>query len=311
MTKLDSKLMVYISKRLLLTIVTIFIIITVTFFVMHAIPGGPFLSEKAVTPEVEAALNEKYGLDVPVGEQFVNYLNGIIHFDFGPSIKSRGRTVTDIILTGFATSAKLGALAASIAILFGVSFGSLAAIKRNKASDRVIMVSTTAFVAMPSFVLGSFFLILFCVIWPIFPVNGALPGGMVLPTITLALYPTAYITRLTRSSMLDVLQQDYIRTAEAKGVSRVLIIYKHALKNALIPVITYVGPMIAYILTGSLVVERIFSVPGLGRQFINSITNRDYPVIMGTTIFLATLVVLMNLVSDIMYKAVDPRIDFS
>lgn len=243
-------------------------------------------------------------------QQYGNYLLGVLKFDFGPSIKSRGRDVIEIIVDGFKTSAKIGGIAAAIAIFSGVFFGSLAAIKRNKAVDRTIMVSTTAFVAMPSFVLGSFFLIIFTVFWQVFPSNGALPGGLFLPTLTLALYPTAYITRLTRSSMLDVLQQDYIRTAEAKGVSKYLIIYKHALKNALIPVITYVGPMIAYILTGSLVVEKIFSVPGLGRMFINSITNRDYPVIMGTTIFLATLIVLMNLLSDIMYKVVDPRIDF-
>ncbi len=308
---MNSKLFGYILKRLILTIVTIFLIITITFFVMHAIPGGPFLSEKAVTQEVTDALNAKYGLDVSLGQQYLNYLNGILHFDFGPSIKNRGRDVIDMITEGFATSAKLGIVSALIAIFLGVSFGSLAAIKRNKAIDRTIMVSTTAFVAMPSFVIGSFFLILFCVIWPIFPPNGELPGGMVLPTIALALYPTAYITRLTRSSMLDVLQQDYIRTAKAKGVSQLKMIYKHSLKNALIPVITYVGPMIAYILTGSLVVEKIFSVPGLGRAFVNSIINRDYPLIMGTTIFLATLVVIMNLLSDISYKIVDPRIDFS
>lgn len=308
---MNSKLMWYIIKRLLLTVVTIYLIITITFFVMHAIPGGPFLGERAITPEVTAALEEKYGLDVPLFGQYTNYLSDLIKFDFGPSIKQRGREVVDIILDGFKTSAKLGLVASSIAITFGISFGSIAAIKRNKMIDRTIMVSTTAFVAMPSFVLGSFFLIVFCVIWPIFPPNGALPGGLVLPTIALALYPTAYITRLTRSSMLDVLKQDYIRTAQAKGVSQVLVIFKHALKNALIPVITYVGPMIAYILTGSLVVEKIFSVPGLGRAFISSITNRDYPMIMGTTIFLATLVVLMNLVSDVMYKVVDPRIDFS
>lgn len=308
---MDSKMMAYIFKRLLLAVVTIWLIVTITFFVMKAIPGGPFLSEKAVSQEVTDALNAKYGLDKPLLTQYFTYLNGIIHFDLGPSLKSRGRDVIDIIAEGFKVSGKLGITAAGIAIVFGITFGSIAAINRNKIIDETIMVSTTAFVAMPSFVIGSFLLITFCVIWQVFPANGSLPGGMFLPTIALALYPMAYITRLTRSSMLDVLQQDYIRTARAKGVSYFLLIFKHSLKNALIPVITYIGPMIAYILTGSFVVEKIFSVPGLGRAFINCITNRDYPVIMGTTIFLATLVVLMNLVSDILYKVVDPRIDFS
>lgn len=308
---MDSKIFVYIIKRLLLSVVTIWLIITITFFVMKAIPGGPFLSEKAVTQEVTDALNAKYGLDKPLMTQYFTYLKGILQFDFGPSLKSRGRDVIDIISEGFLVSGKLGIIAASIATIFGVTFGSVAAINRNKLVDSSIMVSTTAFVAMPSFVIGSFLLIVFSVLWKLFPANGSLPGGMFLPTIALALYPMAYITRLTRSSMLDVLQQDYIRTARAKGVSNFLLIFKHALKNALIPVITYIGPMIAYILTGSFVVEKIFSVPGLGRTFINCITNRDYPVIMGTTIFLATMVVLMNLVSDILYKIVDPRIDFS
>lgn len=307
---MNSKMMSYIIKRILLTIVTIWLIITITFFAMKAIPGGPFLSEKAVTQEVTDALNAKYGLDKPIFEQYTTYLTDILHFDFGPSLKSRGRVVIDIITEGFAVSGKLGIIAASIAITLGIVFGSVAAIHRNKLIDQTIMVSTTAFVAMPSFVIGSFMLLLFCVYWNILPANGDLPGGLILPVVALALYPTAYITRLTRSSMLDVLQQDYIRTAKAKGVSYYLLIFKHALKNALIPVITYAGPMIAYILTGSLVVEKIFAVPGLGRAFISSITNRDYPLIMGTTIFLATMVVLMNLVSDLLYKVVDPRIDF-
>lgn len=308
---MSSKMLSYILKRVLLTVLTIFVIITVTFFVMHAIPGGPFLSEKAVTPEVLAALEAKYGLDKPLTTQYFLYLKGVLELDFGPSLKSRGREVIDIILEGFAVSGKLGLTAAAIAIFFGILLGSLAAINRNKIYDNIIMVVTTAFVAIPGFVAGTFLLILFCVKWPILPSNGALPGGLILPVIALSLYPMSYITRLTRSSMLDVLQQDYIRTARAKGVSNILIIFKHAIKNALIPVITYVGPMIAYIVTGSFVIEKIFSVPGIGREFVSCITNRDYPAIMGTTIFLASLIVIMNLVSDIFYKVVDPRIDFS
>ncbi len=307
---MNSKMLWYILKRIGLAILTVFLIITITFFVMHAVPGGPFLSEKAKSPEVIAALEAKYGLDKPLFQQYLTYLKDVCRLDFGPSLKQRGLTVNDIIVSGFKVSAKIGIIAALIAIVLGIVFGCMAAIFRNKVIDKSIMVLSTASVAMPSFVIGSFLLIVFCVILQIFPANGALKGGLFLPIVSLALYPTAYITRLTRSSMLDVLGQDYIRTANAKGVSKAKVVFKHALKNALIPVITYCGPMIASILTGSMVVEKIFSVPGLGTKFVTSISNRDYPMIMGTTIFLATLVVIMNLISDILYKVVDPRIDF-
>lgn len=308
---MDSKLALYIVKRLLLAIFTVFLVITITFFAMKAIPGGPFLSEKAATPAVTAALEAKYGLDKPVMEQYVTYLEGVIKFDFGPSIKNRGREVSDLLLEGFRTSGKLGLMAAGIAIVMGLIFGSLASVFHNKVIDKVIMVLSTASVAMPSFVIATILLLLLCITVPIFPSNGSTAAGLILPVISLSLYPMAYITRLTRSSMLDVLGQDYIRTARAKGVSPAKVIFKHSLKNAVTPVITYVGPMIAYILTGSLVVEKIFAVPGLGNYFFSSIINRDYPMIMGTTIFLATIMVIMTLLSDICYKIFDPRVDFS
>ena len=242
-------------------------------------------------------------------EQYFTYLKDIVtKFDFGPSIKQRGRQVTDIIADGLKVSAKLGVIAAALALVVGIVLGAVAALRRNKLIDKIIMVITTALVSMPSFIMGSLLLILFAVKWKLLPANGATTQGLVLPVITLSLSPMAYITRLTRSSMLDVLGQDYIRTARAKGVPGARIIFGHALKNSLIPVITYVGPMLAYIVTGSLVVEKIFSVSGIGRAFVNSITNRDYPLIMGTTIVLASLIVIMNLISDILYKVVDPRI---
>ena len=220
----------------------------------------------------------------------------------------KGREVSDILSEGFQVSGKIGLIAACLAIVVGVTLGTVASINRNKVIDKVIMVFTTACNALPAFIIGSFFLVIFCVKLNWLPANGTAKGGLVLPILTLSLYPMAYITRLTRSSMLDVLGQDYIRTARAKGVSQKKSIFVHALKNALIPVITYVGPMLAGILTGSLVVEQIFSIGGLGRQFVQSIINRDYTLIMGTTIFLSVLIVLMNLVSDILYKIVDPRI---
>lgn len=306
---MSSKTLVYILKRMLLAILTVWIVITVTFFVMRAVPGGPFMGEKAITPAAQAALEAKYGMDKPLFEQYTTYLSDIVtRFDFGPSLKNRGRDVIDVISDGFKTSIPLGLSAASIALVTGVILGAVAALRRNKFIDKVIMVITTAFVSMPSFIMGSLLLIVFAVKFPILPANGAAEGGLILPVITLALYPMAYITRLTRSSMLDVLGQDYIRTARAKGVSPTKVIFKHALKNSLIPVATYFGPMLAYIVTGSLVVEQIFAVPGIGRAFVSSITDRDYPMIMGTTIVLAALIVIMNLVSDILYKVIDPRI---
>lgn len=306
---MSAKTLGYILKRLGLAILTVWVVITATFFIMHAVPGGPFMSEKATTAAVTAQLEAKYGLDKPLMEQYFTYLKDIVtKFDFGPSTKQRGRQVTDIIADGFKVSAKLGVIAAALALVVGIVLGAVAALRRNKLIDKIIMVITTALVSMPSFIMGSLLLILFAVKWKLLPANGATTQGLVLPVITLSLSPMAYITRLTRSSMLDVLGQDYIRTARAKGVPGARIIFGHALKNSLIPVITYVGPMLAYIVTGSLVVEKIFSVSGIGRAFVNSITNRDYPLIMGTTIVLASLIVIMNLISDILYKVVDPRI---
>ena len=279
---------------------------------MHFVPGGPFASEKAITPAAQAALEAKYRLDKPLMEQYWTYLvDAFTKFDFGPSLKQRGRMVIDVIKDGLKTSAKLGIIAAAWATIVGVVLGAMAALRRNTILDRVVMVISTAFVSMPSFIMGSLLLLLFSVKLGLVPANGETAKGLILPVITLGLSPMANIIRLTRSSMLDVLGQDYIRTARAKGVAPAKIIFGHALKNALIPVITYVGPMLAYIVTGSLVVEQIFAVPGIGRAFVQSIINRDYSMIMGTTIVLASLIVIMNLISDILYKIVDPRIDFS
>lgn len=306
---MNSKIIFYILKRILLAAFTVWAVITVTFFVMRMIPGGPFVGEKATTPAAQAALEAKYGLDKPVLDQYFTYLKDIVtDFDFGPSLKQRGRQVIDIIIDGLKTSSVLGACAALLALITGVSLGTAAALKRNRLLDKVIMVISTAFVSMPSFIIGTLLLLFFALRLNIFPANGSTFQGLILPIITLSLYPMAYITRLTRSSMLDVLGQDYIRTARAKGIAESRIITKHALKNSLIPVITYFGPMLAYIITGSLVVEQIFSVSGIGRAFVNSITGRDYTLIMGTTIVLSLFIAVMNLVSDIMYKIVDPRI---
>ncbi len=307
---MDSKTLLYILKRIGLAVLTVFVVITVTFFVMRAVPGGPFMGERALSPEATAALEQKYGLDKPLLTQYTTYLRDVVtRLDFGPSLKQRGRTVSEVILEGLSVSAGLGLTAALIAIVSGLALGTLAALRRNKFTDKLIMVLTTFFVSMPSFIIGTLLLLTFAVRWMLVPANGTMAGGLILPVVTLSLYPAAYITRLTRSSMLEVLGQDYIRTARAKGVSGLRLITSHALKNALLPVITYLGPMIAGIVTGSLVVEQIFAVPGIGRTFVSSITNRDYPMIMGTTIVLSVLIVSMNLLSDLLYKAADPKID--
>ena len=306
---MNTKNFLYILKRIGLALLTVWVVITVTFFVMHAVPGGPFMSEKAISESAMKALEAKYGMDKPLMVQYLTYLKDIVtRFDFGPSLKQRGRMVVDIISDGMQTSAKLGVISAFLALIVGVVLGALAALRRNKIIDKIIMVVTTAFVSMPSFIMGALLLVAFVIKLRWLPGNGSTAPGLVLPIITLSLYPMAYITRLTRSSMLDVLGQDYIRTARAKGVAKKKIIFGHAMKNSLIPVITYFGPMLAYIVTGSIVVEQIFAVPGIGRAFVSSIINRDYPMIMGTTIVLAMLIVVMNLISDVLYKVVDPRI---
>ena len=299
----------YFVSRILLAILTVFIIIAITFFAMNAIPGGPFDSEKAPDPVVKAVLEQRYNLDKPVWQQFLIYVGNILHGDFGVSLKT-GRSITQTIRESFGISAKLGLMAALVAVVFGLTFGSIAALTRSGWSDRLIIFFTTLMVSVPSFVLATLLLLVFCLQLKWFPVWSQSRPNYVLPVIALSMSPMAYITRLTKSSMLDVLGQDYIRTAVSKGVSQFRVVAKHALRNALIPVITYVGPMVAYIVTGSLVVESVFTIGGLGGKFITSINNRDYPLIMATTIFLAVLMVLATLLSDLVYKLVDPRINF-
>ena len=308
---MNTKTLIYIVKRFLMALLTIFLVIAITFFVMHAIPASPFSSEKAKSDAVIAALEAKYGFDKPVPVQFLNYLKNILRGDFGLSTKWVGSTVIDLIKDGFSYSAKLGLGAAALAIVLGVVLGAIAALNRGKMIDKIVQVVTTGLVSMPSFVIATLLLIIFALKLNWLPTMANQAGGMVLPTLSLSLYPMAYITRLERSSMLDVLGQDYIRTARAKGVRNGKVIFKHALKNALGPVVTYAGPMLASILTGSMVVENIFSVPGLGRLFVNSMLRTDYMMIMGVTIFLAVLIVTMNFIADIVYKLLDPRIDLS
>ena len=298
----------YVFKRVILAIVTIFIVCAITFFTMNAIPGGPFNGEKATSPQVRETLEKRFNLDKPVGEQFVIYMKNLLHGDFGISAKT-GRDIGVTISSKFAVSAKLGIFAVIVALILGVFFGSIAALMRNRWPDRLIIFMSTLFTSLPSFVLATFLLVVFSVRPGWVKAWSPTHQCLVLPVLSLAAYPAAYITRLTKTSMLDVLGQDYVRTARAKGVAQVKVLFVHTLRNSLIPVVTYVGPMIASVLTGSLVVENIFTIGGLGAEFVTSITNRDYPMIMGVTIFLAVFMVTMNLITDIVYKLIDPRIN--
>lgn len=298
----------YIIKRVLSSVLTIFILITMTFFLMHAVPGDPFTNEKT-PPKTKELLVKKYGLDKPLLTQYTIYLGELLKGDLGQSITKKGREVNDIIAEKFPLSSKLGLMAIAFALLIGIPLGSLAAIKHESLLDRIIMLFTTIFVSVPAFVVGTLLLVIFGAILQWAPVTWSDDfSHYILPVLTFSFYPICYITKLTRSSMLETLGQDYIKTAHAKGLSRFTVNFKHALKNSIIPVITYLGPLTAFLITGGFAVEKIFSVPGLGTFFIVSVTARDYPIIMGTTIFLGTLIVAMNFLVDIIYGLVDPKI---
>lgn len=299
----------YIIKRILNAGVVLLVVITLTFCLMHAIPGGPFTTEKNLPPQVMANIEARYKLNDPLPKQYADYLMNMAHGDLGPSFKYQGRSVNDIIKESFPVSFHLGMDSIFLAILIGIPAGVFAALKRNKWQDRVINFCTTLGVAVPSFVLAALFIEVFAL------KLGLLPAAMwngwksqILPALALAGMPMAFITRLTRSSMLDVLGQDYIKTAKAKGLSAMTVLWKHALPNSLIPVVTYIGPMAAGILTGSFVIETIFAIPGLGRYFVTSIYNRDYTVILGVTIFYSALIIFMNMLVDLVYPLLDPRI---
>lgn len=305
--------MKFIAKRVAQALIVIFLITCITFLLMNLVPGGPFLSEKSPSPQVLAALEAKYGLDKPVPVQLKNYIVHALQGDFGVSMKmQKNRPVGTIIMEMFPVSAKVGIIALVGAVLIGVPIGCIAAYYRGTWIDSALRVLTTIGVSIPGFVVATVLLILLGSTWKLLPTVGLTSWkSYIMPCFSLAFYPMCYIGRLARSSMLDVINQEYIRTAKAKGVPTFKIVFKHALRNAFIPVLTYLGPLTAGILTGGFVVETVFNIPGLGRYFVQSILNRDYPIIMGTTIFLASFIVTMTLVVDILYKAVDPRIDLA
>ena len=303
----------YIVKRIVVAFLTLLLIMCITFLLMNAVPGSPFLTEKS-TPEMIARANAKYGLDKPLYVQLFNYIKSYLQGDLGTSLKMQeGTSVSRIIFHQgkFTLSLKLGVYALVLAVIVGIPLGCIAAYNRGKWIDGFLRVMTTVGVAVPTFVLATLLLVTFAVKLQWLPtLSGSLPDAKsyVMPVISLSFYYTCYVAKLTRTSMLDAINQDYIRTARAKGVKTRALILKHALRNSLIPVITYLGPVMAGIITGSFVVESTFSIPGLGKYYVQSVLNRDYPVIMATTVVLSALVILMNLVVDIAYKIVDPRI---
>ena len=308
----------FLVKRIFMALLTVFLVTTITFFLMNAVPGNPWLSEKTPPQSVIDALNAKYGLDKPLPEQYVMYIGNLLHGEFGTSIKmSKNRPVVDMITEKFPVSASLGIVAVAWATLLGIPLGCIAAYRRGQFIDSLLRVVTTLGVSLPSFVVATTLMVVFCggiEALHFFPSSYSASNGIIgyiLPCFCLGLYPMCYVARLTRSSMLDAINQEYIKTAYAKGLKTFPILFKHALRNALIPVITYLGPLTAFTLCGGFVVENVFNIPGLGKAFVQSITALDYPMIMGTAIFLATFIVFMNLIVDILYKVVDPRINLA
>ena len=299
----------YILKRIATSIITLWAVITITFFMLRLLPGGPFTGERNIPEAIMQNLEVKYGLDKPLFEQYGLYLKNLLQGDLGESMKYAGKEVSEIISCSFPSSAKLGVVVISIALIFGITLGIIAALKYNSWPDSLCMVLATLGVTIPSFVLATVLMYIFGVKYKLLPVTGLnSPVSYILPALALGGYSIAFISRLTRSKLLETLNSDYIRTARAKGVSGFKVIVKHALRNTLIPIITYLGPLIAGILTGSFVVEKIFAIPGLGREFVNTISNRDYTVIMGVTVFYSSILIICNLLVDLLYGIIDPRI---
>lgn len=301
----------YFAKRFLIMLAALFLIALITFVIMHAVPGSPFTGEKKISPEIQAALEAKYNLDDPLPVQFLDYIRGLLHGDFGPSYKYTGKTVNDFIYNGFPVSAKLGLITIVFVLLTAIPMGIVAAVRTGRWQDMTIMAIATIGVTIPSFVIASLLIYVFAYRLNWLPTFGLDSWkGYVLPVVALGGYSMSYLARLMRSSLLEVMGQDYIRTARAKGLSETKVILRHAMRNALIPIVTVLGPTVAGLLTGSFVIEKIFAIPGLGVHFVNSVSQRDYTTIMGVTIFYAAFLLAMVFLVDIFYCLIDPRIKF-
>ena len=296
-------------RRLLIAVPVILIVTTITFFLIRLAPGGPFDADKVVPPEVLKNLNATYNLDAPVLVQYKDYMINLAQGDFGPSFRYPGRSVTEMIFTGLPTTFELAFYAILIAIFIGILSGVTAAVKRNTSLDYIPMTIAMIGICMPTFLLGPILVLIFGIYLEVLPVSGwgSLPGDKILPSITLGAAYAAYIARLSRGGMLETLNQDYIRTARAKGLSEVRVVFNHALRGGLIPVVSFLGPAMAGLIGGSFVVETIFQIPGLGRFYVEAAFNRDYTMILGTTIFFSVLIILFNLLSDLMVLLMNPQ----
>lgn len=301
----------YLMRRLGGAIPTLFIIIAVTFFMMRLAPGGPFARERVVPPEVEANLMKAYHLDDPLWQQFLRYLSGLAHGDFGPSFKYKDFTVADLIFGGFPVSLQLGGTAILVALVFGLFFGIWAAFRQNTWVDYASMSVSMVGIAVPNFIVAPVLTLVFGLTLNMLPVGGwGSWEHYVLPIVALSLPPMASIARLTRASMIEVLNSNFIRTARAKGLPQMITITRHAIRAALLPVVSYMGPAIANIITGSVVVEQIFSIPGIGRYFVQGSLNRDYTLVMGVTVFYGALIIVCNLIADLLYGLLDPKVRY-
>ncbi len=301
----------YLIRRLLALIPVLLFVALITFTLMHVAPGGPWDRERRLDPAVEANLNAKYHLDQPLPMQFAQYVLGLLRGDLGLSFTNPGFSVQEVIGRGLAATVQLGLLAAALAVLAGVPLGVLAALKQNSPLDYGSMFLAITGYTTPAFVLGIFLIVIFAVNWHTLPAGGwGSPLAMIMPVVTLAAAPTAILARYTRASMLDIRGQDYVRTARAKGLRERTVIFRHMLRNALLPIMTVLGPVVAALVTGSFIVETVFRVPGVGRLYINAIFARDYPLIMGTTLLYAVAIAVFNLVVDVLYVVVDPRISY-
>lgn len=299
----------YLLKRLAYIFISLFFIITLTFFLMQAAPGGPFASERKLPPKLEEQMNEAYGLNDPIHVQYIDYLTRVAKWDFGPSFKYVGQSVNDIISRSFPYSLILGLESILLALSIGILLGVIAALYHNKFPDYTAMVIAVLGISVPSFVLAAVLQYVFAYKLQVLPIAKFDSfAHTILPAVALAATPLAFIARLMRSSMLEVLSSDYIKTAKAKGLGARVTIYRHGIRNAILPVVSYLGPLVVGILTGSFIIETIFAIPGLGREFVTSVTNRDYTVIMGTTVFYAVLLLFSILLVDIIYSLIDPRI---
>jgi ABC-type dipeptide/oligopeptide/nickel transport system permease component len=299
----------YLLKRIIMSIATLWAIVTITFILMHSVPGNPFAKEGKMPASVYENLQKKYGLDKPKTEQYVIYLKNLLKGDFGDSMKSRVETVNDMISRGFPVSAYIGAEALLIALLFGPALGALAALYQNKWPDYLSMIVAIIGISVPSFIMGTVFIQFLAKNISFLPIGGwGTFQHTILPALALALMPLAYTARLMRSSMLEILGQDYIKTAKSKGITKSAVILKHAVRNAILPIISVLGTLISNLLVGSFVIEKIFGIPGLGLFFVKSIVSRDYTLIMGTTIFYSIILITMLFFVDIAYMFIDPRI---